>query len=64
METSQDRSVPCTYTWKSKKTIHSRYLYTQISLFFKIWLNYKLHPLSLVKVQFNPLSFDHFNSVL
>jgi hypothetical protein len=26
--------------------------------------NYILHPLSLVKVQFSPLSFDHFNSVL
>jgi hypothetical protein len=28
------------------------------------WLNYKLHPLSLVEVQFSPLSFDHFNLVL
>ena len=27
-------------------------------------LNYKLHLLSLVKVQFSTLSFDHFNSVL
>ena len=27
-------------------------------------LNYKLHPLSLVKVQFSPLSFDRFNLVL
>jgi hypothetical protein len=26
--------------------------------------NYKLHPLILVKVQFRPLSFDRFNSVL
>ena len=38
------------------------------------WLNYKLHPLSLVKIQFSPLSlvkiqfsplsFDRFNLVL
>ena len=26
--------------------------------------NYKLHLLTLVKVQFNPLSFDRINSVL
>jgi hypothetical protein len=26
--------------------------------------NFKLHPLSLVKVQFSPLSFDRFNLVL
>jgi hypothetical protein len=26
--------------------------------------NYKLHPLSLVKVQFSPLNFDRFNLVL
>ena len=28
------------------------------------WLNFKLHPLNLVKVQFSPLNFDHFNLVL
>ena len=26
--------------------------------------NYKLHPLSLVKVQSSPLSFDRFNLVI
>jgi hypothetical protein len=28
------------------------------------WPNFKLHPLSLVKVQFSPLSFDRFNLVI
>ena len=32
--------------------------------FIYLRLNYKLHPLSLVKVQFSLLSFDHFNLVL
>jgi hypothetical protein len=27
-------------------------------------LNYKLHSLSLVKIQFSPLSFNRFNLVL
>ena len=27
-------------------------------------LNYKLHPLSLVKIKFSPLRFDRFNLVL
>ena len=32
--------------------------------FIDIWPNYNLHPLSLVKVQFSPLSFDCVNSIL
>ena len=30
----------------------------------KIWPNYKLHLLSLIKVQSSPLNFDRFNLVL
>jgi hypothetical protein len=40
------------------------FLKPQISFKNKNWPKYKLHPLSLVKVQFNTLNFDRFNSVL
>ena len=36
----------------------------EISKKKKNWPNYKLHFLSMVKVQFNPLRFDPFNLVL
>ena len=35
-----------------------------VQILFYFWPNFKLHPLSLVKVQFSTLSFDCFNLVL
>ena len=47
----------------SYKTVLWNVSLTFRSYIINNWLNYKLHPLSFVKVQINPLSFDRFNLV-
>jgi hypothetical protein len=64
------------YTWAGTSSISLAwagqrilcvYLYVKLQITPSVFIympNYKLHPLSLVKIQFSPLSFDRVNSVL